>query len=388
MAVLVPRAPSRSRAGRPGAALRRRPGGRRRTASARGARGRRTARCAHVRRGERRCDVLGGDAVPGDLQVLAGGDGRAAEPAGDAAAARHIDLQAVHGPGRAHPLGVLRTVGVLTGGDVAPQLPAQQRQPGQVVGGHRLLEPDDAQLVVPGADAAALAGGVAAVGVHHDLHVVADELAGQCGAGEVARRVATPVLPDLDLDRSDPLLSCPGGQLRAELVVGQRDEAAAAVDRDAVAAAAEQPVQRQVKQLGLEVPQCEVDRGDRHADQAGPAGVADRPVHGRERPWDVEGVAADHHVGEQGADHLQRGGRGAARPTEAADAAGDRFDDEQLGGRPGGGAVSFGCRRRDPVGGQLQLPDRGVHVRPLPAPVAGPAGRRPRAGRRPGRSPT
>ena len=57
-------------------------------------------------------------AVRGDLQVVRGGQGGAAQELGDPAASRHVELQAVHRPGLDEPRGVGQRPAVLPRGDV------------------------------------------------------------------------------------------------------------------------------------------------------------------------------------------------------------------------------------------------------------------------------
>ena len=92
-----------------------------------------------------------GRAVPGDSQVVRGGDGRDAQPSVIPAAAGRVGLQAVDRAGRAHPPEVGEVVAVLAGGDVGGDRVADLAQPVEVVGGDRLLEPADVEVVVPAA---------------------------------------------------------------------------------------------------------------------------------------------------------------------------------------------------------------------------------------------
>src|SRR6266571_1482118 len=108
---------------------------------------------------------------------------------------------------------VREDVAVLAGGEldscggVVPYEP----QPFEVIGGHRLLEPLDVELL--GVDA------------RPDERFPARQRAVRAVA--VALRLAT----DLHLHARDPLLG-PAGELFCELGVGVRAEAAATVDRD------------------------------------------------------------------------------------------------------------------------------------------------------------
>ena len=81
---------------------------------------------------------------------------------------------------------VVEGVAVLAGGDVAAEGRPDLAEAGEVVGGHRLLEPGDVVLIgqhVTEADS--LFDAVAAVGVDVEFGVT-DDLAGQSDSGEVA----------------------------------------------------------------------------------------------------------------------------------------------------------------------------------------------------------
>jgi hypothetical protein len=92
-------------------------------------------------------------------------------------------LQAVNGGQQ--PAHVVEVGGVFAGGNVAGQAGAELGQAIEVVAGDGFFEPDDAEVIQHAADAAALAEGVAAVGVHHELHVWAGELAEAADTVEV-----------------------------------------------------------------------------------------------------------------------------------------------------------------------------------------------------------
>ena len=134
--------------------------------------------------GGRGVDVQVRGAVPGDLQVVRGGDGGDPEPLGDAAAAGGVGLQAVDGARGAHALEVGEVAAVLAGGDVGGHGVAHPAQPVEVVGGDRLLEPADVAVGDRLQDPDRLLGGVAAVGVDEQL-----DLAGRrrCGPGRSGR---------------------------------------------------------------------------------------------------------------------------------------------------------------------------------------------------------
>ena len=83
-------------------------------------------------------------AVRGNLQVVRGGQGGAAEELGEAAAPGRVELQAVHRARLDEPRRVSERPAVLPGGHVGEHLTADRGQPCQVLAGHRLLEPGHA----------------------------------------------------------------------------------------------------------------------------------------------------------------------------------------------------------------------------------------------------
>src|SRR5215813_12499048 len=103
---------------------------------------------------------------------------------------------------------------------------------------------------------------VAAVGVHVELGIRADHLAGELGARQVPALVPAPRLADLDLDPGDALLVHPLAELLPGARVVVAGEAAAAVYGYVLTGQAEQAGQRLAQQPGLEVPQGDINRGD------------------------------------------------------------------------------------------------------------------------------
>ena len=98
-----------------------------------------------------------------------------------------------------------RVVAVLPGGDIGVAAVPDLPQPGEVIGGDRLLEPAD--LMVPGqvaADPDGLLPAVSAVGVDVQFDGVTDHLPGQGHPGKVAFGAGAPGLADLDLDPRNP----------------------------------------------------------------------------------------------------------------------------------------------------------------------------------------
>jgi hypothetical protein len=84
--------------------------------------------------------------VPGNLQVMRGRDGSDSQPFGDATAARHVGLQAVHRAGSAHPTEVGQIIAVLIGGDIRRDGVPHLAQAIQIIGSDWFLKPPDIQL--------------------------------------------------------------------------------------------------------------------------------------------------------------------------------------------------------------------------------------------------
>src|SRR4051812_18329656 len=188
------------------AACRPPPVARRRPAGARGGRGRRTTRRAAAPVGRRR-PVRGGRGdsarTPAGLRRgraghsgttrgnrPRGGRPGTGNPPGETAAAGDVQLQAVDD--RDEPGGLPDVAHVLAGGDVAAQPQPELPELVEIVAADRLLEPHHIQLVEDAADAAGLAGAVAAVGVHHEVHVVPGQLTQPAHPLEVALRSLSP----------------------------------------------------------------------------------------------------------------------------------------------------------------------------------------------------
>jgi len=272
-------------------------------------------------------------AVTRDVQPEPLGDGRRAQPHGDAAAAGHVGLKAVDGSGGRHPSEVRQVVAVLTGRDVRGDGIAHLVQPAEVVGGDGFLEPDDAEVCHDRGYAHGLFAGVATVRVDVQLRRVAHGAAGQPGAVQIAGLLPAPGFGDLDFHAVDALLG-PAAQLLFGVGVIVRGEAAAAVHRDLVARRAQQSHQGQSEQARLEVPQGGVDGGDGAGRDAGPAGVAHGPAHAVVGGGDSEGVLSDDEVRELVLDDLGCGGR-PVRPADAPLARRGELDQDEGRGVPG-----------------------------------------------------
>ena len=294
--------------------------------------------------------VQGRRAVGRHVAVVRCRQRRAAQEAGVAAAPGGVELQAVDGVEQRRDVVVVG--GVLTGGDVAAQRPPQQRQTGRVVAADRLLEPGDAELVEIVTDASGLADAVRAVGVDHQFDIVAAELAQPAYALPVAVGARSPALADLDLHPGGADV-VPPGDLLLELPVGKRREAAGAVQRDVVAAAAAgQGADRYGEQPGGEVPPGDVQGRDRLHVQALGAVIASGAMHGLPGRVDREGRVLAGDLDEMVRDDRFCGGRGVG-PADAGVAAGLEGDgdggDRVPGQRPVG--LGFGGGERVDAGG-------------------------------------
>ena len=136
----------------------------------------------------------------------------------------------------------------------------------------RLLEPADPDVArEPLGEGQRLLAVVGTVGVDEELDLGPDRLAGPSHPAQIVGRLTA----DLHLNRPDAAFH-PAAELRLELVVAVRGEAAAAVDRDLLPPGPEQMVQRDLEQTRLEVPECRVDRGDGARRQPAATVVADR----------------------------------------------------------------------------------------------------------------
>ena len=133
--------------------------------------------------------------------------------------------------------------------------------PSRVVGVERLLDPDQVELLQRPADAQRGRPVPLLVGVHHERHAVAQVLAHR--ARPARRSIARVRLADLDLDAADAAVERRRGVLQHLLDRRVQEAAGGVVAAHRVAVGAEQLGQRQARALGLQVPQRDVDRGDR-----------------------------------------------------------------------------------------------------------------------------
>ena len=206
---------------------------------------------------------------------------------------------------------------------------AQPGQAREVVRGHRLLEPSHVELVRTARER--LRGLLAqrAVGVDEQMDAVADR---------AARHLHTPRVfhifgADLHLDGRAPIAPCPGGKLVCQLRVGIAGEPTRAVERDGIANLAEQRRQREIDDLGFQIPQRGVDGRDGHGDEAAPADVSDGTLHRVEDGRRGQRVAAFDGSRERVDD--QGGGAGiGVCITKPRLAAALRVDHDQASSRP------------------------------------------------------
>ena len=209
---------------------------------------------------------------------------------GDPAAAGDVGLQAVHRPGVEHALEVGQVPAVLAGGDVdaARGAVADQAQPG--AGRPRSPAPRTSarrtrRRSPPSAGAWARVKAPLASTNSSTSSPIASRATAKRSRSRSGSR------PVFIFTRGMPASTQPG-ELVAQLLVGVVAEPAAAVDRRGVVHRVERVDERDVQQPGLEIPQRDVHRRDRHRDQAGLAEVADRVPHRRPRRADAQRVRA------------------------------------------------------------------------------------------------
>jgi hypothetical protein len=301
-----------------------------------------------------------GCAVPGNLEVVGSGQGRSAEEFGDAAAAGHVQLEAIHGAGVDEPRRVGQRPAVLSRGHIEPHLPPYRGESSQILRGNGLLEPGHPVLRQPISNPHCLRGCVAAVGVHVECGIGSDDLAGQGDPREIPILPGAPAFADLDLHPRDVVLLHPADQLVAGLLIVVAGETAAAVDRDSGVRMAEQLGQRAAEEAGLEIPQRDVHRRDGGRGDAGAPDVPHGAGHGLGRSGHVHRVAPDHGVGQHvDYDALCRGRR--ITPADALGCPGSCRGQHHRGLVPGEGPVGLGRVGGDDVSGGRDFP----HDRPV-----------------------
>ena len=259
-----------------------------------------------------------------DLAVHAEGLGQVGDlhQAGDAALDDDVAAQEVGGaagdPGREGGEAARVDLG---GEQRDAQVPAEADVVVHVVGGERVLEPVVAEVLDRLADLEAFGVGIGPRGVEHQRHAVADRFPdGRAGLDvevdrgrgslqpRAARRVQLVALPALCLPVGGFL-----GVLGRGLVVGGGE-----VGGDAVAAGAEQAVDRQAGGLPRDVPERDVDRADGMRRQ-----VVDEVLQPPPVPADVERVFAEQPGLDDGDDllgDLRRAGARVGQEGVALDA--------------------------------------------------------------------
>ncbi len=187
------------------------------------------------------------------------------EEPGKARAARGVRLQHVGSTPQHQLAEVAHVVGVFARRhlDRGRHPVAHQAHALDVVRGHRLLEPADAERRASLGEGQRLLARQGAVGVDEKADTVADRLARDAHALEIAPRFS----PDLHLDIGQAI-GGPAAKLLGELPVGVGGEAAAAVDRHRVAPGAQQLDDRHPQQLSIQIVQGDVAGGDRRGTEA------------------------------------------------------------------------------------------------------------------------
>jgi hypothetical protein len=301
-----------------------------------------------------------GGAVPGDLEVMPRRQGTGAQKLGDAAAPGHVQLQAVHRARVDEARRVGQGPAVLARRDVGHDRLPHRGEPGEVLGGHRFLEPAHPVRGHQVGDAHRLPGGVAAVGVHVEFGVRPDHLAGERHASQIAAHVAAPALTDLDLHPRNVILLHPAGQLVAGLAVVVAGETAAPVDGHADGGQAEQPGHRAAEQPRLEIPQGDVHGGYRSRGDPGPADVAYRMCHGFSGTRHVQRAAPGDRIRQYVGDDVLGGG-GRVGPANAPGRPGSDGHNHHRGLVPGQCPVRFRSLGWDHIDRGRDLP----HGRPV-----------------------
>ncbi len=279
-------------------------------------------------------------AVRRERHVAALADPVGAQHVGDPADPGDVGLQDVDAVGEVPQLRHVPLV--FAGGDRDAGRPAvtEQPQPLAVLGGDRLLEVGDAPLRVALGPEQRLLGAEGAVGVDEELGPRSDRPAGE----RQAARIFVGVPPDLDLDARNAGLD-PAAELLAELLVVEVREAAAAVDRYAFVEAGQEVGERQLEQASLQVPERDVDCGDRHRADPRAARVAELVLHRRRGGGGPHRVGATDEVDQLGLDQ-RRDGSVAVGVAEPALVAGVGGDDDARRRLPGQRAVALGLGQR------------------------------------------
>ena len=178
-------------------------------------------------------------------------------------------------------------------------------------------------------------------------------------AARIPAGVLLRIAADLHLDEAAAVALDPGRQLLLEPVVGVVREAAAAVDRNGVSAAAEERREGNAEKLGLEVPERGVERRDCAGGQAGAAKVSHGALQREPARGNVKRIAVLKGLSGQGFDQRNEAGVRVG-VAEARRVAGPDVDHDKGRGVPGVGAVRFRSIGRNPVGRRPTIGNRNV----------------------------
>src|SRR5215212_4129693 len=224
------------------------------------------------------------------IQVLGLSQRRKFEELGDAADTRGIRLDDVRGTGL-NELDVFGDAGQhLPGGDRGVQRPGQLCMALGVIGIQRFLDPDQVETLEQPAHPLCAGPVPLLIGIDHQGNVITQMFPDTLDPGDVGLPVR---LPDLDLDAADAARQGVGGILDDLLDRRVQEPTGGVVSADRIPVGAEQFGQRQVRALGLEVPQCDVDGGDRLCGQPTAANGGARPDQFRPDLADVARILAD-----------------------------------------------------------------------------------------------
>ena len=204
----------------------------------------------------------------GEPQVVGGGDRAEPHTFRDAARDREVGLQHVRGAQLGDLAEVVAGELALAGRDRHCGGAAYLGEAGLIVGRHRLLEPVEVAVLDHPAERLRLRHRPRAVGVGHQLHVGAERLARGAHPRRGAMRLAVHHA-DAHLDGAEPALRHVAEQLLAD--AGLVGPAPRGVRGHALGAApAEQAPDGRAERFAEEVPERDVDAGDRRDREAPP----------------------------------------------------------------------------------------------------------------------
>ena len=264
-----------------------------------------------------------------------------------AAAACDVDLQHVHRPCLEHAQEVRRVVAVLAGSNrhAGGRPVSQQAQAREIVGADRLLQPADRALRGEHlGQRQRLLARVRAVGVDHQLRVLADRLARRANALRVRVRVRA----HLHLHARDPLRD-PRGELLLKFLPRVWREASRSVDGHGLVSRSQHADERRVEQPRVQVPERHVDGRNGHRGDSGTAEIAKRVDHRRPRPRGRVRAHPAHHLRQLALDQASRREVrvGVPQPHRVA---GARVHDDDRRGVPPKRAVALRLVCGDRVG--------------------------------------